>query len=95
MTISHIRSSVVPSGAVQVRPHGGPSDRQGPDPAPQRSATGTTPLPSPSQILTDAEKSFFEGLFPGAASEIRGHITYTQTGRQPVHQPGSVVDRKG
>jgi hypothetical protein len=51
--------------------------------------------PAQQQVLTDAERSFFEGLFPGSATEIRGHLSYTRAGKQPVQNTGSVIDRKG
>ena len=46
-------------------------------------------------VLTAPEKEFFEGLFPGAKTDIRSHNMYHKDGSTSSKPIGTVVDRKG
>jgi hypothetical protein len=47
------------------------------------------------EVLSSAEKSFFEQMFPAAADEIRSYHAYQRTGIQPTTNVGTMIDRKG
>jgi hypothetical protein len=47
------------------------------------------------EVLSPAEKDFFESLFPGAAAEVRSYHTYSPRGQNFGATAGSIVDRKG
>jgi hypothetical protein len=45
--------------------------------------------------LTGEEQDYFGAAFPGAAKDIRQHVTYQKNGARPSATLGTVVDRKG
>jgi hypothetical protein len=45
--------------------------------------------------ITDAEKQYFENLFPGAAGDIRSYAPYSRNGMKQSGAVGSLVDVKG
>jgi hypothetical protein len=50
----------------------------------------------PSQdVISDAEKQFFENLFPASAGEIRSYSPYGRNGMKQSVTLGSLVDLKG
>lgn len=47
-------------------------------------------------VLSADEQQFFEGLFPGSGSEVRGHQAYSVKGEARTNASiGTMVDRKG
>jgi hypothetical protein len=47
------------------------------------------------EVLSPAEKSFFEQMFPAATDEIRSYHSYQRSGAQPTMNIGTMIDRKG
>jgi hypothetical protein len=45
--------------------------------------------------ITDAEKQYFENLFPGAAGDIRSYSPYSRNGIKQSGTVGSLLDVKG
>ena len=50
---------------------------------------------SPSAMLTRAEQTYFEELFPTSAPELQAYTLYKQDGSRSASSLGTVVDRKG
>jgi len=96
MSINEIRRSTVPQEAFPrqktQRQDDAPEQSQG---EPVESVEQKAEVKGAGGVLTPAEKSFFESLFPGAASEIRGHQAYTNNGQPPRQAAGTLIDRKG
>jgi hypothetical protein len=46
-------------------------------------------------VISDAEKQFFENLFPASAGEIRSYSPYGRNGMKQSVTLGSLVDLKG
>ena len=46
-------------------------------------------------VISDAEKQYFEGLFPSAADEIRSYSPYQRNGARQSAGLGTLVDVKG
>ena len=45
-------------------------------------------------VLTAEEQRYFEGLFPGSATDVRGHQAYTGGGTPSTAASGTIVDRR-
>lgn len=45
-------------------------------------------------VLTVEEQRYFEGLFPGSATDVRGHQAYTGGGSPSTAASGTIVDRR-
>jgi hypothetical protein len=50
---------------------------------------------APSDVLSGAEKDFFAGAFPSAASELRAPAAYRKDGAVTQSGLGQMIDRKG
>lgn len=51
--------------------------------------------PQPDAILTDAEKEFFENLYPASVEAIRSYSPYHRDAATTSARVGTLVDRKG
>jgi hypothetical protein len=99
MNINSIHSSGIPAPRLQDRP--GAQDGPRKDSGAQASraaktlATARDVSAEAQPVLSDAEQRFFEGLYPGAVSELRTSASYARSGVQPDHRTGTLLDRKG
>ena len=96
MSINEIRRSTVPQEAfrqLRTQKQGGAPEQSHAEPI--ESVEQKAEPNGARAVLTPAETSFFESLFPGAASEIRGHQAYTNNGQPPQQAAGTLIDRKG
>jgi len=68
-----------------------PSDSRNQQPA---SVQEQPASPQQHPVLTAEEQRYFEGLFPGSATDVRGHQAYTGGGTPSTAASGTIVDRR-